>query len=78
MDSVKLRAVRIEYTNYRGSRSWRTIIPMGIEWGQNEWHTEAQWLLHAHDCDKHGSSRTFAIKNIHDWQPTNWVPVASA
>lgn len=60
------RAVTIDYTNYRGVRSDRRIIPIGISYGSNEWHTEPQWLLTAVDVDT-GEQRVFAIKDIHKW-----------
>lgn len=56
--------VRIDYTNYRGERSVRTILPLRIEFGSNEFHTERQWFLVALDLDK-AAERTFAMKDIH-------------
>lgn len=59
-------AVRIDYTNYRGERGVRTIVPKRIEFGSNEFHTEPQWLLVAWDVDK-CAERTFAMKDIHQF-----------
>lgn len=61
-------AVIIDYTNYRGERSFRTILPQRIYWGSTEWHTRDQWLLEAMDLEK-GVPRTFAMKDIHTWDP---------
>ena len=68
MGSMK-QVVEIDYTNWRGERSKRRIVPMSIAWENNEWHQETQWLLEALDVDKR-ESRTFALANIHSWTPT--------
>lgn len=60
------QVVKIDYTNWRGERSERRIVPMRMEWGQNKWHKEPQWLLHALDVDKR-ESRIFAMADIHSW-----------
>lgn len=62
------KKVSIDYTNYRGERSNRTILPVRVYWGSNEWHTEEQWLLEAHDLEKQ-ALRHFALKDIHSWLP---------
>ncbi len=59
--------VEIDYTNWRGERGLRRIVPMSIEWANNEWHPETQWLLEALDVDKR-QSRTFALANVHSWR----------
>lgn len=60
------REVMIDYTNWRGERSLRRIRPLQIDFENNEWHPETQWLLLAIDVDK-GEPRAFALKNIHKW-----------
>jgi len=64
MDESK--KIQIEYTNWRGERGIRTIIPKEIQYISNEWHKEAQWCLIAYDIDKQ-AERTFACKDIHNW-----------
>lgn len=64
------RAVNIRYTNYRGETAWRTVLPLRIFWGRNEWHPEDQWLMDAFDADK-DTERTFALQHIHEWRPFN-------
>ncbi len=59
--------VKIDYTNWRGERSVRTIIPKEIIYSSNEYHKEEQWLLVAEDCEKN-ALRTFAMKDIHSWK----------
>ena len=66
-------AVRIDYTNYRGERAWRWVLPKRIEFGWNEWHQEPQWLLTALDLDK-DAEREFAMKDIHAWMPRIRAP----
>lgn len=60
------KEVLIDYTNWRGERSTRRIIPLSIAFENNEWHPESQWLLEAVDVEK-GDVRTFAMQNIHCW-----------
>ncbi len=66
--SLPGQVVVIDYTNWRGERSERRIIPnMESLWfGFNDWHREAQWLLDAYDVEK-GELRTFAMRDIHSW-----------
>lgn len=61
--------VLIDYTNWRGERSIRPIVPNmeSLWYGFNDWHKEAQWLLDAYDVEK-GDIRTFAMKDIHSWR----------
>ena len=60
--------VTFTYRNYRGEVSTRTVIPIHIAWGANEWHPEQQWLLYALDTEKN-APRFFAMKDIKDWTP---------
>ena len=59
--------VEIDYTNWRGVRGLRTIRPLKIEFESNQWHTEAQWMVLAHDKDS-GELRSFLLANIHSWR----------
>jgi predicted DNA-binding transcriptional regulator YafY len=58
--------VQIEYTNWRGERGRRTIMPSTIRFGTSHWHKEPQWLLRGFDISK-GEMREFAMKDIHYW-----------
>ncbi|MEK6961440.1 MAG: WYL domain-containing protein [Nanoarchaeota archaeon] len=62
------RAVQIIYTNYRGETSERTIIPVELIFGKNEWHPQEQWMIRAIDVEK-GAVRTFTLKDIKSWNP---------
>lgn len=53
----------VRYTNYRGETSVRDIVPLGIRFGSNQWHTERQWLLRAFDMDK-CEEREFAMRDM--------------
>ncbi len=72
MPTDPAKEVVIAYTNWRGERGLRRIVPVpgGISFGSNEWHTEPQWLMEAIDVEK-GAVRTFAIKDIHSWTPAS-------
>ncbi len=61
--------VWIKYTNYKGERAWRRVLPREIKFGCNEWHKESQWLMFAIDLEK-DAVRTFAMKDVHEWRNT--------
>ena len=60
------KAVTILYTNYRGERGKRFIVPRSIWFGCTEWHPENQWLLEAYDLDKQ-ALRSFALQDLEMW-----------
>lgn len=62
---MKDRRVLIDYTNWRGERDWRTVEPVGIFFGSNEWHKEKQWLMYAR---VDGVVKTFALAMVHKWE----------
>jgi predicted DNA-binding transcriptional regulator YafY len=68
MNALQQIEVEIDYTNHRGERSIRRIIPIGIRFGSTEYHTELQWLMCANDLTK-DDVRTFAMKDVHAWRP---------
>lgn len=65
---LKCNPVTIDYTNWRGERSARRIVPYQMSFGSTEFHKD-QWLIDAKDLDKDGQTRTFALANIHSWEP---------
>lgn len=54
----------IDYTNYRGERGPRRILPLRTYHGSTEYHPEPQWLMEALDIAK-GENRVFAMRDIH-------------
>lgn len=60
---TKGRSLRFNYTNYAGENRDRTVLPIRLRFGSNEWHTTPQWLLHAIDLEKN-VERTFALSGI--------------
>lgn len=59
-------AVVISYTNWRGERGQRVIVPLTIRFESTQHHPDQQWILRAIDIDK-GATRDFAMKDIHSW-----------
>lgn len=60
--------VDIDYTNYRGERAVRRIIPVEMTFSASlPWHSEVQWTLLALDVEKR-EHRSFAMKDIHSWK----------
>lgn len=66
MHDDQKKLVTIDYTNWRGKRSIYRIVPIGISFGDSEWHPDTQWLLRAVDVERN-VEREFAIKDIHSW-----------
>jgi hypothetical protein len=66
MDSVNEKQIKILYTNWRGEKAWRNIIPIEIWFGSTKWHEEKQWLLKALDVEK-AAERDFALKDVESW-----------
>jgi predicted DNA-binding transcriptional regulator YafY len=58
----------IDYTNYRGERARRRVLPNRLWFGAADWHPEPQWILDAWDIEK-GVIRSFAMRDIHSWEP---------
>lgn len=61
-------AITFTYKNHRGEIAVRYVRPIMIAFGANSYHPEPQWLMHAWDINKE-AERTFAMKDISDWQP---------
>lgn len=57
------KSLRFMYTNWKGNRGFREVIPQRIYFGSTEWHKEEQWLMVAYDLDKK-AERTFAMKDM--------------
>lgn len=66
-----MAVVALDYTNWKGERSQRRVVPIRIYFGSTEYHTEEQFLLEALDIDK-GTNRTFAMKDIHNKELLNF------
>lgn len=63
-ESIQLkRSIKVQYTNWRGETTMRTIVPIELYWGKTKWHNEAQWLLKVWDIDRN-DYREYAFKDI--------------
>ena len=51
------------YTNWRGKRSTRRVIPRSVWYGASEYHSGQQWFMRAYDIEKQ-SVRDFALDDI--------------
>lgn len=67
-DQFDDQAVVIDYTNWKNERRIRHIRPLSLRFGSSEWHEGAQWLLRGVEIEV-GSTRDFAMKDIHSWKP---------
>lgn len=62
------KPILLDYTNWRGERGVRRVVPIRCEYGANEWHKTPQWLMIGWDLEKQ-AERTFALSGIHSMQP---------
>jgi hypothetical protein len=60
------KMIEIDYTNWRGERSSRRIVPTSARFGSSEYHPGPGWLVEAYDADK-DAERTFAWDGVHSW-----------
>lgn len=68
-DMLKAQIVVIDYTNWRGERCTREIIPLGnMQFTSNQWHDKPQWLFEAVSLPS-GEVRWFALSGVHSWKP---------
>jgi len=61
-------SVTIDYTNHRGERAKRRVLPLSWRFGTTKWHPVEQWLMTAHDLDT-DVEREFTVAEIHSWTP---------
>lgn len=59
------REIEIDYTNYRGERALRKIIPWRFEFKTSEHHLDRQWMIIGWDIGKQ-AWRSFPLKDIHN------------
>lgn len=74
----KEKVVLIDYTNWRGVRRVRRVMPVSIRFGATDWHPTEQWLMTAYDATEGAvrdevfkrtpELREFAMKDIHSWK----------
>lgn len=58
------RAVRLDYTNWKGERRWRLVMPQSLWFGTTSYHPQPQWFIRAVDLEKN-AVRDFAVKDLH-------------
>lgn len=75
----ELQGVMIDYTNWRGERRVRHVLPYDLAFTASEWHPHPQWILKALDMERgDGILRDFAMSSIHAWTPCTDEMLASA
>lgn len=63
-----VKPVSIDYTNWKGSRRTRKVLPITIQFIKSEWHPEEQWVLLAYDLEEESTPiKYFAMATIHGW-----------
>ena len=65
-DKCLKNPIKVEYTNYRGEKGIRTIVPISFFFGTTEYHPEEQWLIKLWDVDRQ-AERIYALKEITRW-----------
>lgn len=69
-----VEAVVIDYTNHRGDRRTRRILPIDLWFGTTRWHERdgPQWFVKALDLEREDTpERDFSKFDIHAWMPAN-------
>lgn len=69
-EGVVKGVVAIDYTNHRGERGVRRIVPQRWDFMATPWHPEEQWIMTAFDLEKE-TPRQFAMKDIYSWTPVS-------
>lgn len=59
--------VELVYTNYKGEKSIRKVLPVHIWFGETVWHPDLQWFLDAWDVDRQ-AMRSFAMVAVDSWK----------
>ena len=67
------QTVIIDYTNWRGERRERRVIPQYSIYGSNQWHPGNQWLWVMWDLEEN-KEKCFAASGIHSWRAAFMVP----
>ena len=62
-----MKRVVIDYINWKGERSVRTIMPEKVFFAATEHHKTPQWILSAFDVEKK-AWRHFAMADIKSWR----------
>jgi predicted DNA-binding transcriptional regulator YafY len=61
-------AIVLDYTNWKGERRDRRVMPLTLWFGVSEFHNEPQWFIRAMDLERN-AMRDFALATIHGVQP---------
>jgi predicted DNA-binding transcriptional regulator YafY len=61
-----LNILTLDYTNWRGERAPRRVVPMYVWHGETDWHPGKQWFMHALDVERE-TERDFALSGIAGW-----------
>jgi hypothetical protein len=73
----QVKIVTIDYTNWKGSRRVRTILPLELRFMELlPWHPEPCWLIYALDLEDvaqpvditKAPAKHFALSGIHHWE----------
>jgi hypothetical protein len=65
-DQIEAVPVSIDYTNWKGERRERHIMPLMVWFGLSKYHQGAQWFMKALDLED-GQRKDFAMKDVHRW-----------
>lgn len=66
---LKQKEFLIDYTNWKGKRKWRRVMPGRISWDISPFHSERGLSLFLNAIDvEECCSRDFLIEDIHDVQ----------
>lgn len=64
--------VDIDYTNWRGERRTRPVLPLRLAFQSSHYHPHTQWVLIALDLEDF-KEKEFTLKDIHEWFPPTTI-----
>lgn len=66
VSQTSLPKLNVDYTNHRGERRRRNLIPLTLEFGSTNWHPQPQYFLVCVDTEKTtGEARHYPLSGFH-------------
>ena len=70
--------IRVLYENWKGTTSWRHLLPLAWYYGATQWHPQPGYLLTAVDLEGENKVKDFSMSGVKDWSsgpdlPARWA-----
>ena len=67
--ALSYKFIWVDYTNHKGERRIRQIMPLQLVFGATPYHSPQQWLLECVDVEDGHKIKMFAFTGIHGMDP---------